>query len=323
MRNHFLDTSKALLIFLVVFGHFLERMIGWNFPESHTLLAVIYFVHMPAFIFISGLLFKDKNYIKNIIFFTALYIPFQFLFPVFDALWTGHFNWTLLQRPYWILWYLVAMICWTVLTHYLLKTKYPVWIAVFLAMMIGFSPWNNYDYSLGRIFTFLPFFVVGQVYGQKIMQSIQQFRYATATAILIFVTILSVVVITNISPYWLYGSLSYQQLKVDWLQGSLIRLGIYILSSLGIVAVFAIAHLFKNHFVQLGRNTLPVYLLHGFVVIRLSKYIHFHFHIAVNIVLCLLLSLLTCLVLQHAIFDRALRKLSLWLMKPTEKIWDR
>lgn len=73
MRDHYLDTTKAVLIFLVVFGHFLERMIGWGNPIDHVLLGTIYFVHMPAFIFISGLFYKDNKWFKNIIFFIALY----------------------------------------------------------------------------------------------------------------------------------------------------------------------------------------------------------------------------------------------------------
>ena len=86
MRDTYLDSSKAVLIFLVVFGHFLERLIGWGNPLNHALLGTIYFVHMPAFIFISGLFYKDQNWLKNIVFFISLYVPFQILFPAFDAL---------------------------------------------------------------------------------------------------------------------------------------------------------------------------------------------------------------------------------------------
>ena len=63
MRDHYLDTNKAVLIFLVVFGHFLERMIGWQDLVNHALLGTIYFIHMPAFILISGILYKDNKWI--------------------------------------------------------------------------------------------------------------------------------------------------------------------------------------------------------------------------------------------------------------------
>lgn len=322
MRDTYLDTSKAVLIFLVVLGHFLERMVGWADPIAHTVLGTIYFVHMPAFIFISGMLFKDKNWMKNIIFFISLYIPFQILFPAFDAIWTGTFqiNWNLFERPYWILWYLLGMMVWTALTHFLIKTKFAVWIALILALAVGLSPWNNYQYSIGRIFVFFPFFVIGTVYGKAIIHKIQAVRYAEWFGLLILFGIVSFVYLSQINQFWLYGSLSYQQLKVDELDGTLLRLGYMTISSLGIVAIFAFIKLFRSRFIQLGTNTLPVYLLHGFVVILISKYWKLDSHIFIEIIVCIGLSVMTCWILQQRFFDSLLRKMSLWLMKPVERL---
>lgn len=323
MRNTYLDTTKAILIFLVVLGHFLERMIGWGSEQGHVLLGSIYFVHMPAFIFVSGVLFKDKNWLKNIIFFFSLYLPFQFIFPAFDAIWTGRYQLNGLERPYWILWYLWGMMVWTLLTHFLIKTRWAIFTSLILALCIGLSPWNNYQYSIGRIFTFFPFFMAGHLYGNKIIQFIQNYKYASSLSILIVFFIGTLVFYTHINQFWLYGSLSYRQLHVSVLDGTWMRLGIMLLSSLGIFSIFGLAKLFKNHFILLGVNTLPVYLLHAFVVIFLSKYWQLHFNIFVNVLICLVLSILTCFILQQSLFDQLLRKLSLWLMKPTEKLWKR
>lgn len=322
MRDTYLDTSKAVLIFLVVLGHFLERMVGWVDPIGHTLLGTIYFVHMPAFIFISGMLFKDKNWMKNILFFISLYIPFQILFPAFDAIWTGTFqiNWNLFERPYWILWYLLGMMVWTALTHFLIKTKFSVIIACILALCIGLSTWNNYQYSIGRIFTFFPFFVIGVVYGKAIIHKIQSVQYTEWFGLLILFGIVSFVYLSQINQFWLYGSLSYQQLKVGVFDGTFIRLGCMMISSLGIFAILAIVKLFQSRFIQLGTNTLPVYLLHGFVVIFISKYWKLDSHILIEIIVCVGLSVVTCWILQQQFFDMLLRKMSLWLMKPVERL---
>lgn len=348
MRDSFLDSSKALLIFCVVLGHFLERMIGWSDPKSHMFLGLIYTIHMPAFIFISGMLFKDKNVLKNSLFFMALYLPFQILYPLFDALWTAKFewNWNLLERPYWILWYLLGMLVWTILTHYLTRTKFPLLIAIGFALLVGFSTWNNYQYSIGRIMVFFPFFMMGHLYGKQIIQWIRQQKYQVFKAGAILIFIAGVMSFTQLSAYWLYGSLSYQQLKVGFIEGSLIRIGCFLLSALGIYAVFALSSHLKSSFRTLGERTLPVYLLHGFVVIAISNLIslnvystyfsslHFTFldlarlnvssvHVAwsIEVALCFVLSVLSCLILQQPVFDQLLRALSLWLMKPTEKFW--
>ena len=325
MRDTYLDSSKAVLIFLVVFGHFLERLIGWGTPLNHALLGTIYFVHMPAFIFISGLFYKDQNWLKNIVFFISLYVPFQILFPTFDALWTGtlQLNWNLFVRPYWILWYLMAMMVWTALTHMLIKTQYPVIFAILMALCIGLSPWNNYQYSIGRIFTFFPFFIVGCCYGKQIIALIQGAKRSTLMAIVIIFGIVALVSLSKINPFWLYGSLSYQQLQVSNVDGILIRMGCLLVSSLGVWAVFSLSRSMGQRGVQLGRNTLAVYLLHGFVVSLIARYCNLNVHISMQILLCFVFSLLSCWLLQQNIFDSLLRKLSRWLMKPTEKLWHK
>ena len=323
MRDTYLDSCKAILIFLVVLGHFLERMIGWKDPIDHVLLGTIYFIHMPAFILVSGLLYKDKNWIKNIFFFIALFLPFQFLFPLFDAIWSGkfQFNWNVFERPYWVLWYLMGMIVWTLLTHFLIKIKhFALPITILLSLLIGLSPWNNYQYSIGRIFTFLPFFMVGAVYGKSIMQKIQQFKFSTVLGGLILVGIVSFVYFTQINQFWLYGSLSYTQLKVSAWEGAWMRMGYLLISSLGILAVFGLVKKLNPCFIQLGKNTLPVYLLHGFVVVLIAHYFKLDLNIYVEIGMCIVWSVLTCWLLQQQFFDTVLRKMSLWLMKPIEKL---
>ena len=55
MRDQNIDIYKGLLIFLVVFGHCLERFLGWQNELGKMFLQCIYLVHMPAFIFISGI----------------------------------------------------------------------------------------------------------------------------------------------------------------------------------------------------------------------------------------------------------------------------
>ena len=97
MRNLHIDATKGVLIFLVVLGHYLERLIGWNEPLNQAILGSIYFVHMPAFIFISGIFFKEEKILEKLIYFLSLYLPFQLLFQLLDAFimevfGMGHFN---------------------------------------------------------------------------------------------------------------------------------------------------------------------------------------------------------------------------------------
>ena len=61
-RIYKFDNLKAILIFLVVFGHFLELV------EGHKLLYLtIYSFHMPLFLFLSGYFARfDRKKIWNL-----------------------------------------------------------------------------------------------------------------------------------------------------------------------------------------------------------------------------------------------------------------
>ena len=63
-KKYFIDNIKVVLIFLVVFGHLIERYID----TSNTLMGIymfIYIFHMPLFVYISGYLSKNINKSKN------------------------------------------------------------------------------------------------------------------------------------------------------------------------------------------------------------------------------------------------------------------
>lgn len=321
MRNLHIDATKGVLIFLVVLGHYLERLIGWNEPLNQAILGSIYFVHMPAFIFISGMFFKEEKILEKLIYFLSLYLPFQILFQLLDAFYSGSlWNWSFhlvwFTKPYWVLWYLFSMVAWTVFAFFLKKTVYPVLFSLILALLIGCSSINNYSYSIGRIFVFLPFFMAGAVYGKTIFQYISQLSYAKLFAVIALLIITAVAAISHYSYYWLFGSLSYFQLHVDLWQGMLIRSVLMLLSAMGILSLFVLTQNFKRPWIGLGQKTLPVYILHGFVIIVLTHQLSFKYSVEINIFISLVLAILTCMTLQLQLFERLTRFISLFVYKP-------
>ncbi|MFJ0273615.1 acyltransferase family protein [Acinetobacter baumannii] len=327
MRNLHIDATKGVLIFLVVLGHYLERLIGWNEPLNQAILGSIYFVHMPAFIFISGIFFKEEKILEKLIYFLSLYLPFQLLFQLLDAfyngsLWNGTLQFLWFAKPYWVLWYLFSMGIWTLLAFFLKKTAYPVLFSIILALLIGFSPINNYSYSIGRIFVFLPFFMTGAIYGKTIFQYIPLLPYEKLFAVIILLIITIVAAISHYSYYWLFGSLSYIQLHVDLWQGVLIRSVIMLLSAMGVLSLFVFTQNFKQPWIGLGQKTLPVYILHAFVIIVLTHQLSFKYSVEINIFISLVLAVLTCMVLQLQIFERLIRFISLFVYKPFMKLLE-
>lgn len=310
MRDQFIDANKGILIFLVVFGHFLERIVGWVPDESRVLLSSIYAIHMPAFVFISGTLFNNTNIVKKLIYFLSLLLPFQLLYLLLDFYLTGHWNQHWWDRPYWILWYLLAMMGWTVLTPLLLKTKFPLLLSISAALLIGYSPLSNYLFSIGRIFTFLPFFVLGYLYGKNIIDYIKRHPNSLWAGLGIVTAILLFFYFYPLHSGWLYGSYRYVQLtqQLDWVL--LTRLGLMFIATLGIVALISLTPLFHQRWINLGKNTLSVYLLHGVVVMLFAHFFQLNYALWIQILLCLLLSVVTCWVFQKDIFHRVIEKIS-------------
>ena len=78
-RDYFFDNIKAVLIFLVVLGHFLLPIHG----EGNVLVLIkrlIYVFHMPLFVFVSGYfskrIYKDGKYnFKKILYLIKAYRP--------------------------------------------------------------------------------------------------------------------------------------------------------------------------------------------------------------------------------------------------------
>ena len=111
-RNYQLDNLKCLLIFAVVLGHMLELYMGKD-SGNRILYLVIYSFHMPLFAFVSGVFARynpdkiKKNMIYPYLVFQTLYVIFanQVLEKDADMQYT---------TPYWLLWYLFAIIVWPV-----------------------------------------------------------------------------------------------------------------------------------------------------------------------------------------------------------------
>ncbi len=148
-RNYRMDNIKCILIFSVVFGHMLELYMG-NDPADRLLYLVIYSFHMPLFAFVTGIFARYGHmlelYMGNdpadrllylviysfhmplFAFVTGIFARYDparirnhMIYPylVFQTLYLVFANRVLEKdtdmqytTPYWILWYLLAIIIW-------------------------------------------------------------------------------------------------------------------------------------------------------------------------------------------------------------------
>ncbi|SFA77363.1 MULTISPECIES: acyltransferase family protein [unclassified Bacillus (in: firmicutes)] len=271
-RDYYFDNVKFILIVFVVFGHFLRSFIEHN-DVIYALYKVIYSFHMPAFILVSGFFAKgffDKGYVAKLAKKLILpYIIFQLIYSVFyfylydkSTLKIDPFN------PHWSLWFLISLFFWNIMLFVFAKMKPSVAIAlaIFIGLAVGYVDWISNYMSLSRTFVFFPLFLIGYFMKKEHLVVLSSTRIRILAS-MSFVAIFLWFYLNPDIPYqWLLGSKSYEKLGTYSVLAMFKRLGFYSISFWMILSFFAFVPNKKYFFTNLGKNTLYVYLLHGFFV---------------------------------------------------------
>lgn len=285
------DNVKALLIFLVVLGHMTTDYVSDSMLVRWTTLW-IYSFHMPAFIFISGLVHKQYidegraalgirgetrvRWDKILGFFLCGYGLKVFL----------QFTRTLMgQNPLWhwieepgIPWYLFVMAEYELLFYLMRRIdgKVKPWKliagAFVLSAVIGYVPAIGDAFCLSRMINFLPIYMLGYYLDMKTFPGfIEQKKYKIAGAAVILISL----IVCRLLPFgayslrkWFTGRRSYVFLSdffggaaVTW--GWAIRLGIWAFAILVTLAIIAVIPDRDLGFITVtGSRTLNVYFWH-------------------------------------------------------------
>lgn len=279
VRNYGFDNLKFFLMLFVLLGHLLSFS---KAPGADIIFRLLYLSHMPLFLFISGFFakFVPKRTILPLL---SIYVVFQFLYIFFERIALNTRSDFQFTQPYWILWYVLALVFYHVLLPlYDVKTTSgrvaAVLVSLVLAVIVGFQDTVGYYLSLSRFFVFQPFFLMGY-YFRRELPHIQQTLNAKPKVFLFFSiaviagAVLSLLCIwdSGISKEMFYGAYGYSALTY----GPGIRIKL-LLSAIAWVFLFALilrSYLsFRIPVISgIGSRTLPVFLLHGFVLKLLEK----------------------------------------------------
>jgi fucose 4-O-acetylase-like acetyltransferase len=270
-REAYYDNAKFLLVFFVVFGHFIQSYIEDD-QWIHTLYTTIYTFHMPAFILISGFFakgFHKKGYVKNIAKKLIMpYLIFQGIYSIYYFLSKQNVNELDPFDPKWSLWFLISLFCWNVMLFLFTKWKpgFALFISVALGVLVGyFDEINNY-LSLSRTFVFFPFFLLGYYLKKEHFERFLETKFRYVSLAIFAAIFVAFYLFPDFNYKWLFGSKPYEALHYSELYAGLIRLGVYALTLLATLSFLALVPRQRFFFTKWGTSSIYVYLLHGFFV---------------------------------------------------------
>lgn len=267
-RDFLFDNYKAILIVLVIMGHFTDLNYGNN-AFLYNLKWLISSFHMPAFIYISGYFSKRQHSLTELI--QKLLIPYLVYECVYYALYTFILHrptGLYLLYPKFSLWYILALFAWRLATPYFKKLPGHMILAVAAGLLIGLSGMKDNFLSIPRILVFYPYFLAGYHMNREFFTRMRTRRIRILSAAgLIFATVFLVAdpIHKGYDPKICYGRYNYHYLGQAPLEGMLVRLICY---GAGFALTFLIAFIItekRTFFSYLGSRTMPIYIFHGLV----------------------------------------------------------
>lgn len=265
-RDYLFDNYKALLIFLVVIGHFVGPCNSNNAFFS-TLKWIIVSFHMPAFIFISGYFSKRELPMSVLIKKLAVpYLVYEVVYYLFYTFVIHKKTGLYLLYPKFTLWYLLALFIWRAITPLVKKIPYHMALSIIAGLLIGCSTVKGNFISISRVAVFYPFFLAGMYFNREIITQLRNRKNQILAGVSVALCALFVGFgpLTNIYTNKIfYGRYSYEALGQSPIEGILCRILCYLI---GFFFTFALMFLIsekQTFYSYIGPRTMSIYLFHG------------------------------------------------------------
>lgn len=268
-RSAYWDNVKAVLIFLVVLGHFLYSVD----PRGRVMQAVynwIYLFHMPAFVFVSG--FFAKRYVISerkeykLAGYLAAYLVYMLYIWLILFIFTRSIPVKDLLKTHRAPWFMMALFIWHLLIPFVsrLKPVISIPLAFALALYSGTFKECGLFLTLSRVFSMFPFFLVGYYYQPKKLEKRHTGLKIAAGLILLVCGLILYFHGRELDRFLkvMYGSKSYQALHLSMSEGVLFRSAWFCAAFLMTAALLYVVPDRRCRFTYIGERTLGVYLLH-------------------------------------------------------------
>ncbi len=263
-RNYMFDNIKAIMLFLVAFGHILDVYMGDSGFE-YNLMKYIYLFHMPVFAFVTGYFSKNTEKSRNTavekclipylvlqgVYVIAANILMQLGLAKFNA---STFNGSLVL-PSSAFYYLLAVFFWKLLGKDIFKLKYPLITSILLGLLISLTNQSEFHKGLGAVFSLLCFYVMGVLCDAKLIEKIRKIPKIFGVLVMLLGIIPAVYL-----PYAIHSvRLTYTDAGFGILEGIGYRLAFYAIATLMGAAIINLAPQKKSLMSYVGKASILVY----------------------------------------------------------------
>lgn len=303
-RDLSLDALKLFLIFLVIFGHFIESNLN-DSKSAGFLYTLIYLFHMPLFVLLSGYFSKIKEVKKlrmQILKLCETFIVFSIPYFLYRASLGGDILDIFNLKGY-PTWYLFSLIIWKIF-FFLIYTIWGfrinkvqiIFVSFLIAFVTFFIPFQDTGFlSFMRVFQFLPFFAIGYCMSKHTLEIIRNKRFIICFGLLsiIVISVLSCIYGVNFKRIEFQRDTVYDLCILNnWKLYTVLFSKLFSIIGALILSIFCIGIFkFESRIAQYGSKTLFIFCLQS-VVFRLVGLVHFSF--LVNLLLSLVFLVFCC-----------------------------
>lgn len=273
-RDCLFDNIRCILIVLTVFAHMLSP-ISKQTEAAQIAYQFIFLFHMPAFILISGYFSKNADKCRKTAV-TKFLIPYLALNLISSVIYLHNHNlaWYKLDllNPRWGMWFLLVLFVYRFLLPDLLRMRFALPVSFGIGLAAGCFDALGESFGLGRLFAFLPFFMLGVYLTPEHIQRLRRIpKWIPLLGILLsFGFILFVhynhkldwTQYLNFSHGFLFMRNSYHSCNLTILQGIAARSLVYLFAGVMTFSLIALMPRKNCYLSYIGQNTLPVYALH-------------------------------------------------------------
>lgn len=297
-----IDNIKGILIYLVVYGHFIFQIAQKGSGVCYSLDAFIYSFHMPLFLFCSGFVAKCENIKKSCVSYIVIFMSYNFLYALFDYF--SHGTELKMLEPYYSMWFLLTLVSCYILLGSGASEKKLFIISIVSSLVLMFFPIDN-NLALGKTIAFSPCFFFAVFIRKKLIHykdsRLDKTKKIIITALLCY--LLLILLALGIKSGIPMGFFLIS--KVDNIIIGLLRVFLLMMSfGIATSAFLVVPNRRIWGVTTLGQNTLTVYLIHRIITL----YVPIFTEDKMMAVYAVPLSLGICIILGNGYINQYLKR---------------